>query len=44
MAKTREDIEHISQIIYRLEELGIPPKDIKKLWAWVRREERKMED
>ena len=42
MAKTREDIEKVSAIIYRLEELGIPKKDAKRLWAWLRREERKI--
>lgn len=44
MAKTKEDIERISQIIYRLEELGIPKETIKALWKWVRCEERKIKE
>lgn len=44
MSKTREDIERISQIIYRLEELDIPKETIKALWKWVRCEECKIKE
>lgn len=44
MTKTKEDIQRITEIIYRLEELGIPRETTKKAWAWVRREERKIKN
>lgn len=44
MPKTREDIEKINAIIYRLEELGVPKETTSKAWAWVRREELKIKD